>query len=291
MGRSTPVDLDTPWPAGSEVAVWREGFRAAGRRPRPCPGPAGSGPRQVRQRHGPARQPRSRRGAGAGPRLRRGPQSRAGRDLDPLRHRRRTGLRVSSTSSSSASPRSPAAVKAEFPDVIAHAANSAAVFRDPRIPFRHGALRRRRLRARPLPGRPWRARPDAGALAALLRRRREALRRRRERRLRPHLARAGRYLGGGAAARLRRRRAARSLQQRRGADPRSTPPAGRHGLDGQRHRRPRPRDRGRAGRRGGADRPRRARRRSSPRRSPRAWRRSTTRSPAGSLARVPREPA
>ena len=58
-----------------------------------------------------------------------------------------------------------AAVKAEFPAAIAHAANSAAVFREPPLPLRHGALRRRRLRPRPLPGRPGRARALAPALS------------------------------------------------------------------------------------------------------------------------------
>ena len=44
----------------------------------------------------------------------------------------------------------------------------------PPLPFRHGPLRGRDLRPRPLPGRPRRARPLAGALALLLRRRRQA---------------------------------------------------------------------------------------------------------------------
>ena len=52
-----------------------------------------------------------------------------------------------------------AAVRAEFPDVTVHAANSAAVFREPALALRHGALRGRRLRARPVPGRSRRARP------------------------------------------------------------------------------------------------------------------------------------
>ena len=148
---------------------------------------------------------------------------------------------ASSTSSSSASTAVAEAVKAEFPGVIVHAANSAAVFRDRRSHFDMARCGVADLRARPLPGRPGRARPRAGALAALLRRRREALRRRRQRRLRADLAGAGRHLGRRAAARLRRRRPPRPLQQRRGAGPRPPPPAGRHRLDGQRDDRPRAR--------------------------------------------------
>ena len=77
-----------------------------------------------------------------------------------------------------------AAVKAEFPDGHRPRRQQRRRLPRPPLPLRHGPLRRRRLRARPLPGRPGRARPRAGALAALLRRRRQALRGRRQRRLR-----------------------------------------------------------------------------------------------------------
>ena len=93
-GADAPRTSTSALSAGSEVAVWREGFRRPARRPRPGAGSPGPRPRQARQRHGPARQPRPRRGAGAGPRLRRRPRPRAGRRLDPLRHRRRTRLRL-----------------------------------------------------------------------------------------------------------------------------------------------------------------------------------------------------
>jgi alanine racemase len=99
------------------------------------------------------------------------------------------------------------AVRSEFPSVIAHAANSAAVLRD---------------------------RPSPGALAALLRGRCEALRGRRQRRVRADLESHRRDLRRGTAPRLRRRGASRSLQQRRGAGPRQAPPSRWHGLDGQR---------------------------------------------------------
>ena len=106
--------------------------------------------------------------------------------------------------------RSPSAVKAEFPGVIAPRRQQRRdVFREPALPLRHGPLRSRGLRARSVPGRPGRARPGAGALAALLRRRRQALPGRRQRRLRPDLERAGGDLGRRAADRLRRRGAPR----------------------------------------------------------------------------------
>ncbi len=57
-----------------------------------------------------------------------------------------------------------------------HAANSAATLRDPALALRHGPLRDRGLRAGPVRRGPGRAAARAGALAALLRRRREALR-------------------------------------------------------------------------------------------------------------------
>ena len=180
---------------------------------------------------------------------------RAGRGLDPLRHRRRTRLGLLRRAARPLRARSPRRPRAEFPGVVVHAANSAARLPRPALPLRHGPLRRRRLRPRPLPGRPGRARParrrsrctptsptssasrpaSSAGYGRTWRRRARDLRRR-------------------AAARLRRRRPARPLQQRRGAGRRPPPPAGRHRLDGQRDDRPRPRDRGRAGRRGGADR-------------------------------------
>ncbi len=54
-------------------------------------------------------------------------------------------------------------VRAAFPAVWAHAANSAATFRDPSLPLRRGAVRYRPLRALTVPGRPG----PAGAAAGL----------------------------------------------------------------------------------------------------------------------------
>ena len=290
MGALTPEELDTALAAGSEVAVWREDFRdlvAARAR-------AQGRPARVHVKHDSGMGRLGNRDPARcwrwSPRLRRGPGPRAGRRLDPLRDRRRTGLRLLRRAARSLR-RGRRGGQGRVPARAAHAANSAAVFREPTRPLRHGPLRDRRLRARPLPARPGRARPEPAMSLLLLRRRRQALRRRRQRRIWADLEGAGGDLGRGPAARLRRRRAARPLQQRRGPDPRPPPSARRHRLDGQRHGRPRPRDRRRARRRGGADRRARATRRSSPRRSPRASARSTTRSPAGSRARVPRAAA
>ena len=69
-----------------------------------------------------------------------------------------------------------AAVKAEFPAAHRPRRQQRRGLPRPPLPLRHGPLRRRHLRPRPLPGRPRRARPGPGALAALLRRRRQALR-------------------------------------------------------------------------------------------------------------------
>ncbi len=134
MGALDAEDLEDALAAGSEVAVWREGFRQLASARGRGAGTAGARPRQVRQRHGPARQPRSSRGAGPGPGLRRGPQ-----------------LEVAGVWTHFATADEPdsdffdrqldrfaevaAAVKAEAPGVTAHAANSAAVFRDRRSHF------------------------------------------------------------------------------------------------------------------------------------------------------------
>ena len=175
--------------AGSEVAVWREGFRAPRRRPRPRPGPAGPGPRQARQRHGPARQPPTRRGAGAVPT----PAPRTPTSSWPASGpTSRPPTRPSRSSSASSSRRfEPVAEAVKGEPSRGHRPRRQQRRRVPRaaLPLRHGPLRDRRLRSRPVRGRTRSARGlEPGALAALLRRRREALRRRRQRRLRADLA-------------------------------------------------------------------------------------------------------
>ena len=165
------------------------------------PGPAGPRPRQARQRHGPARQPRPGEGDRDRPRLRGEPEPRAGRHLDPLRDRRRTGLRLLRRAA-----RALLGGRRGGPGRVPRRDRPRRQQRrrPPRPPlaFRHGPLRGRDLRSRSVPARPRRARPHAGPLAALLRRRRQALRRRRQCRLRPDLA--------GAADRHRGRRCCRS---------------------------------------------------------------------------------
>ena len=173
MGALTPDDLDMVLSTGSEISVWREGFlglvadraRAWGR------------PAKVHVKHDSGmgrlgnRDPAAVIGiaracaasddlelAGVWTHFATADEPDSGYFDDQLE---RFGV-VAET------------VRTEFPEVTIHAANSAAVLRDRRVPFRHGPLRGRDLRPRPLPGRPRRARPLAGALALLLRRRREA---------------------------------------------------------------------------------------------------------------------
>ena len=184
MGALTEDELDAALAAGSEVALWHEEFLAAGEGPRQRPGPARPGPRQARQRHGhgsaiatpgpsspwpaPATTIRTSSWPASGP-ISRPPTNRS---------------RASSTSSCGASTTVAAAVKAEFPAVTRPRRQQRRRLSRPRLSLRHGPLRRRRLRARSLSRRSRRARPGAGAVAALLRRRRQALRAGRQRRLR-----------------------------------------------------------------------------------------------------------
>ena len=91
---------------------------------------------------------------------------------------------ASSTSSSTASRRSPPRSRPSSPTSIAHAANSAAVFRDRRSHFDMARCGVAVYGLDPFQGDPAERGLRAGALAALLRRRRQALRGRRQRRLR-----------------------------------------------------------------------------------------------------------
>ena len=186
-GGAHPDELDAALAAGSEVAVWREGFRdLLGARAR-----AQGRPARVHVKHD----------SGMGRLGNPDPEevlalARACAE-DPISSWPGSGptsppptnpTRPSSTSSSSASRRSPRAVKAEFPGVD-----------------RPCRQQRRGLPRAAAPTSTWPAaaspstasipsratRPSAacaGALAALLRRRRQALRGRRQRRLRADLA-------------------------------------------------------------------------------------------------------
>ena len=174
MGWLTSAEVDVVLAAGSEVGVWGEDFRALlAARARAMGRPAAS--HQVRQRHGPARHLRPGRGArpGAGLRGRSLPPRR--RHLDPLRDRRRTRRRRGYffEQLDRFEPVA-AAMRAEFPEVTVHAANSAAVFRSERSHFdmaRCGVALTGSTRSRTTAL----ARPRARPLAALLRRLGEAL--------------------------------------------------------------------------------------------------------------------
>ena len=193
---------------------------------------------------------------------------RAGRLLDPLRDRRRARLRVLRRAAR-ALPRGRRAARASAPGLLAARRQQRRDAARARAPLRHGPLRDRGLRPRPVPGATRCARARAGARAALLRRRRQALR-----------ARATAPATAGAGARPRTTWVGvlpigygdgvrRGLTNNaRGPGRRPPLPAGRHDLDGQHHDRPRPRDRRRARRAGGAD--RRPGRRADPRRGGRA---------------------
>ena len=121
------------------------------------------------------------------------------------------------------------------------------------LPLRHGPLRGRDLRPRPVQRDPSSAGSSRHSSCAPTSPTSSAFRPGRA----PATGGAGgrrRHLGRGAADRLRRRGPPRADQQRRGAGRRPPLPAGRHGLDGQHDDRPRARRRGRARRAGGADR-------------------------------------
>ena len=168
-----------------------------------------------------------------------------------------------------------------MPGLILHAANSAATLG---IPESRLDLVRCGIAAYgmdPFGVDSRRPRAGAGARAALLPRGGQADRAGPERGLRPPLRGRGADLDRHGAGRLRRRRPAGAHQRRRPARRRAPGPARRHGLDGQRHRRPRA-GRAAAGRRGG--RPARAARAASgcSRRSGRA---GSARSPTRSRAR------
>ena len=174
MGALAPEELDTALEAGSEVAVWRRGFldlvaaraRAHGR------------PARVHVKYDSGmgrlgnRDPDEVLGPSA--RLCRERRPRAGRRLDPLRHRRRTGVRASSTSSSTASPPLAEAAKGEFPAIVVHAANSAAVFRERRSHFDMARCGVAVYGLDPFQGDPAERGSAPGALAALLCGRRQA---------------------------------------------------------------------------------------------------------------------
>ena len=145
-------------------------------------------------------------------------------------------------------------LKKKHPEMLLHAANSAATLRDPESHFDMVRCGVAIYGLDPFQGDPADSRLEPAmelrSYVADVKRFEQGL----ERRLRAALDGAGRHLGRRAADRLRRRRAARADQQRRRARRRPPPPARRDGLDGQHHDRPRARDRRRARRARRADR-------------------------------------
>ena len=224
MGALTPEELDQVLEAGSELAVWREGFRelvadraaALGLRPRvhvkydTGMGRLGERDPEVVMAICDA--------------VASDPHLELAGPLDALRHRRR-GRRVRSCANSSRASRSSRAVARErYPDILLHAANSAATLRNPAShldmvrcgiavygldPFGRDPAEQELEPALEL--RSYVAdvkRFEAGASAGYGR----------------HMAGGAGDLGRGPPDRLRRRRAAWPLEQRVGADRRSPAP-------------------------------------------------------------------
>ena len=153
-------------------------------------------------------------------------------------------------------------LKAEQPELIVHAANSAAVLREAARALRHGALRDRCLRDGPVRRGSGDTGPGAGARAELVCGRGEAISRGGERRVWAALRGRAGHLARGAPDRLRGWLAARLVEQRRGADRRQPLPSGGHREHGQSDGRSRARaGRGDARRAGDPDRRCRRRRR------------------------------
>ena len=217
MGALAEEDLDAA--LGRRLGGRRlaRGVPRAGRGARAGPGAPGARPRQARQRHGPARQPRPRGGAGArsGPAPRTPTSSRPA--SGPTSRPPTNPTRASSTSSSSASRGSPRPPAPSSPAITVHAANSAAVFREPGSHFDMARCGVAVYGLDPFQGDP----AERGLRPALS--------------LASYVADVKRFAAGdsagygqtwkaaaetrvgGSADRLRRRRPPRPLQQRRGA--------------------------------------------------------------------------
>ena len=148
MGALTPDELDVALAAGSDVAVWRAEFLELVARARRGDRRAGARPPQVRLAAWAASAtpiPRLSPRSSTPP-----PPTRASRPpgCGPTSRPRTIATRPISTTSCAASPRWPVPLKQKHPEMLLHAANSAATLRDPESALRHGALRRGDLRPR-----------------------------------------------------------------------------------------------------------------------------------------------
>ncbi len=172
MGALSAVELARRWPPAADVVVWNEDYLQA-------VAAAGGGRVHVKLDSGMGRlgtrDPRS-----GQPGRERGRSSMPGVELAGVMTHFATADELDDEGffapqlaafTSWAAP-----LKASTPQLIVHAANSAAMLRERERPVRHGPLRHRRLRHGSVRQDPGRARARAGARAELLRRRGQALR-------------------------------------------------------------------------------------------------------------------
>ena len=167
MGALSPLELEEALAADADVVVWNESYleAVAARRRR-------ARARQVRLRHGAARHARPGRGLARGGSRAADPRRATGGRDDALRDRRRAqGRRLLRRASSPTSRAGRATVKDEHPEVIVHAANSAATMREPKRSSTWCAAGSPIYGMDPFGARPGGAGARAGARAELLRRR------------------------------------------------------------------------------------------------------------------------
>ena len=162
MGALTPASSTSRSGADSDVGGVAAGLRRAGRRARDASSGCGRastssttpGMGRLGERDPDAVLDARRSGGGRR-------AARAGRALDPLRHRRRARTRRSSTSSSSASAPWPSACAPSHPGRPRPRRQQRRDLARPGLALRHGPLRDRDLRPRPVPGGPRRARASS----------------------------------------------------------------------------------------------------------------------------------
>ena len=163
MGALSEVELREALKASADVVVWHaDGVRAVAQ--------AGGGRVHVKLDSGMGRLgTRDPEEASSVVAVAATPWSRAGRGDDPLRDRRRQRRRSFFERQLALFARWASAIKADHPQIVVHAANSAATLARQQRALRHGALRDRRLWDGPVRRGPGCPPAGAGARAGLLR--------------------------------------------------------------------------------------------------------------------------